>query len=382
MVGVFSLGLAVAAPIALFCNLKLSAVITTDAKFEYNSSDYFTLRSLMSVFTLTIILGIAWIGTHPREVGWVLTLIGIAKTSDAISDIVYGYLLRFERMSLVAASRILHAILQLNAMGIVLYLTGNLVLTVLAWALAGCFVTCAYDVYILRKTQANSGRNEEWWRLRDRWNKVWGLAKMTLPLGLATMVGALLTNAPRYLIQEHAGAKELGIFSAISALMMAGTTVIAAMGGSASPRLALYHAEGRYAEYDRLVLHLVVAGILLGAMGWLFAVTFGSEILGVLYASEYAARRDVLVWLMIASWLNFAYVFLGTGIQGMREFRFDLPIQTICLVLIVGLSYVLVRSHGILGAAWAGAITNVCACLIYAMVFTMIRARKRNLRLA
>jgi len=58
MVGQFTLGLAVTAPVIMFTNLQLRGIQATDAKGDYVFSDYLGLRLIGTGLALLIIAGI------------------------------------------------------------------------------------------------------------------------------------------------------------------------------------------------------------------------------------------------------------------------------------------------------------------------------------
>ena len=92
VVGIFALGYDDAAPIMLLANLKLRAVLVTDAQNEFQFSDYLGLRLVTVVIGLFIITGIVLVQENSRETALIMILIGVAKAFDGISDILYGYI--------------------------------------------------------------------------------------------------------------------------------------------------------------------------------------------------------------------------------------------------------------------------------------------------
>ena len=73
---------------------------------------------------------------------------------------------------------------------------------------------------------------------------LFGLAWLSLPLGLATASLSLMTSIPRYWISNHLGNEALGGFAVAGSLMVAMSLVVGAMSQAASPRLARYYAAG------------------------------------------------------------------------------------------------------------------------------------------
>jgi hypothetical protein len=66
IVGQFTLGLAVTAPVVLFTNLSLREVQATDAKHQYLFSDYLGLRLLLTGLALVAITVIIAVVTKVR----------------------------------------------------------------------------------------------------------------------------------------------------------------------------------------------------------------------------------------------------------------------------------------------------------------------------
>jgi len=167
------------------------------------------------------------------------------------------------------------------------------------------------------------------------------------------MLISLNTNIPRYFIERYLGERELGIFGAISYLMVAGQMVVSALAESASPRLAKYYAAGNSTAFRTLLIKLVGVGLLLGAGGVLVAIVGGKEVLTLIYRPEYAERVDLFLWLMVAAGIGYVSSFLGYGMTAARYFRVQMPL----FALVTGTSAVaclwLIPGKGVQGAAIA-----------------------------
>lgn len=383
MVGLFALGLAVTGPVIIFANLKLRAVQATDAQQEYTFGHYLALRLLALAFAFGGIVVFAVWSNDMGETAVVIMLVAVAKCFDALSDIMYGYLQLHERMDRVSLSRMVQGIGQLAALAVVLWLTSNLLWALLAWAIASGLVTAFVDMPNVRSVRNEVHRSGEvtgqalGLRPLWAWAKLRSLLWLSLPLGFATMLGSLWFNIPRYAIQYYEGAYQLGIFAAVASLMMVGSTVVAALGQSASPRLAKYHAQGQYRAFDQLISKLVILGMTLGTSGIAVAVLGGRTILTWLYTPEYAPYDYLLIWLLVVMFIQFSFVFLGTGLQAMREFRFFLPIQFCSVVLIAVFGIWLVPIFGLLGAIWSMLGANVFEFFAFASAFGYMRLKSR-----
>lgn len=369
MVGQFTLGLAVTAPAIMFSNLQLRQIQATDAKGEYVFSDYLGLRLIATALALLIIAGITLKAGYRWETSLVILAIALAKAFESISDVFYGLIQQHERMDRIAIALMIKGPLSLLLLGIGVSLTGSVVGGAIGLAVAWALVLFGWDLRNGRLILKNSSHQKEEENLLvadaepansqnplyPRWHGK-TLAKLlwlALPLGFVMMLISLNTNIPRYFLERYLGERELGIFSAISYLMVAGNMVVSALAQSASPRLAKYYAAGNSTAFRTLMLKLVGVGLMLGAGGVFVAVVAGRPILTLLYKPEYADRADLFAWLMVVAGITYVASFLGYGITAARYFQVQMPL----FALVTGASALaclwLIPTMGVQGAVIA-----------------------------
>ncbi|MDY6900001.1 MAG: oligosaccharide flippase family protein [Cyanobacteriota bacterium] len=347
MVGQFTLGLAVTAPIVMLTNLQLDIVQATDAKEQYAFSDYLGLRLIGTTIALMAIAMVTWWTGYTLQTSLVILLVGLAKALESVSDIFHGLIQQHERMDRIAISLMIKGPLSLLLLGLGVYLSGHVVWgvagLVFAWAvvLVGCDIR--NGTLILNRLP----------KIRLNWKTFAQLVWLCLPLGLVKMLISLNANIPRYFIEEYLGERQLGIFAALAYLMVAGNMVILALGESASPRLAKYYAARNITAFRGLLLKLVGLAALIGGTAIVVAQVAGTEILTLLYRPEYAENKHLFVLLMVAAAIGYMSSFLGYGMTAARYFR----VQTPLFVIVTGTSAMaclwLLPTQGLIGAAKA-----------------------------
>ncbi|MGO9021544.1 MAG: lipopolysaccharide biosynthesis protein [Syntrophobacteraceae bacterium] len=363
MVGQFVLGLAVTAPVIMFSNLQLRAVQATDATREYRFGDYLGLRLVCTLLAVAAIIAVTFLSGYKGETAAVILAVGAAKTFESISDIYYGLLQQRERMDYIARSMMVKGPLSLIALATGSYVTGHIFWGACAMALVWGAVLVLYDIpvagIVLSGENERTGEHEGAWSIfaaiKPRWNRsvLGSLAWRSLPLGLVMMLISLNANIPRYFIVHYPGTEQLGIFAAMAYFMLAGNTIVGALGQSAAPKLARHYAEGRIRAFRSLLMKLVGIGVLLGAVGILVATVAGREVLTFLYTPQYAERVDVLVWLMGAAAVSYVASFLGYGMTAARYFRVQTPLMASVSVCSALACLWLIPGSGIFGAARA-----------------------------
>lgn len=370
MLGQFALALAVTAPVVMFANLQLRAVQATDAKRAYRFEDYLGLRILTTAAALAAIVLVALLSGYRSQTVWVILWVGLAKSLEAISDVIFGLLQQRERMDRIAKSLMIEGPATLAAMAAVLYATGSMAAAAAAMAAVWLLQLLCYD--------APSARNilNAW--PRPNWNAATlkRLAWLALPLGATMLLVSLNTNIPRYVLENAWGEAELGIFAALSYLVMVGNTMVSALGQAASPRLAAYYAEGNYPAFRRLILKLVGLGALLGLTGTAVAASLGGPLLRVFYGAEYAAHADLLVLVMFAGGLAYIAAILGYGMTSARYFKAQAPLFAWIVALTLPLSLYLIQMYGLQGAAIAVIASNAVQIASILVVNFVAQRRK------
>ncbi|MBD2387480.1 oligosaccharide flippase family protein [Cylindrospermum sp. FACHB-282] len=349
MVGQFTLGLAVTAPVMMFTNLQLRVVQATDAKQQYLFRDYLGLRLISTALALLIIAIISLSGGYHRETAFVILLIGLAKAFESISDVFYGLIQQHERMERIAISLMIKGPLSLLLLGIGVYVSGGVLWGVFGLVCAWAVVLVGYDIPSGVLMLKPGSKLQPRWHLGTLAKLVW----LCLPLGFVMMLISFNTNIPRYFIERYLGERELGIFAAIAYLMVAGGIVVSALGESASPRLAKYYTAGDVVSFRRLLLKLVGIAAVLGATGVLVAVVAGRQILTLLYQAEYAEQTNLFIWLMVVAAITYISNFLGYGMTAARYFRVQMPLFTAVASISAIACLWLLPKWGLLGAAIA-----------------------------
>jgi len=377
MVGEFALGLALTAPIILFAGLALRAVQATDAQQVYRFSDYLGLRLLTSFVAVAVIVGMAWAGNYNRGTQWTIFFIGLAKALEMVSDTFYGLFQQRERMDRIAGSMIIKGPLSLAALAVAVMATRQVWVGAAALSMVWLLVLLLYDMPNgLRILGA-----ERHAQIGPRWHPptMVRLTRLSFPLGLTLMLISLNTNIPRYFIEHHWGHRELGFFAAVAYLMVAGSTVVNALGQSASPRLAKYYASGNRQQFLHLLVRLVGTGLALGAAGVLISLAAGKEILALFYEPEYAQFNRVLVWVMAAAALSYVASFLGYAMTAAHCFSIQ-PLIFAGVALVSALFCgILIPPYGVLGAAWAvGAANGLQLLLSMICVFIALHRLHRQ----
>lgn len=380
-VGTLALALAVTAPVTLFFNMQLRAVIATDVTGKYRLRDYFQTRVITTGAALTAILVGLTLFHRGAETISVILLIALSKAGESFSDIIQGYWQLAERMDLVGKSLSVRALVTLGAFTLGVTTTRSLTTGAAAFVLGSVTVFLAYDVkHITSVLPPLGGLAESPGRLFD-FRRVTratpaALVGLALPLGVAAMVISLNSAIPRYFLEAYSGKRQLGIYAALSYFIVVGNLLTNAVGQSVLPRLAKLYTSQEQRRFRHLLAALLACSAAVGAASMAIALGFGKRIL-LIYGKEYANAYPVFLIIMAAASIGYFISILNFTLNAIGAYKIQMPLFLVTTALLLFTCRVLIPTHGIAGAAIALLICSGSQATLSATVL-VLRARARD----
>ncbi len=367
--GQFTFAGAVVAPILAFAQVQLRAVLATDARYETRLRDFLEVRAWLTLAMLAVTPLVAVLVTGDTVTIRVIIAFVTAKAFDSVADILYGYHQRREDMRSIAVGQYVNGGLSVLLFGVVLLLTRNIVLATWGYAAASALTLLLWALPVSIRARRQDVRDP-----RDQPRARAQLLRAALPLGFVMVLAGLAANLPRYAVQHFMGESALGLFGGAAYMVTVGTNVITAIGQAASPRLAKYAAAGRRADFGRMLVVLVGAGLGIAFLGTIIAALWGGDLLKLLYTAEFGRHGAVLLALSAAAILSFPASLLAVAATAARSFRAQLPVFAAVLVTGAAACYLMVPAWGLIGAAAATALMALvqlagCAWLVRSAVW-------------
>ena len=75
-------------------------------------------------------------------------LIALAKYFDSFSEIIFGLLQNKELMKRISISLILKGLLSVSSMFLSLYITGDILISMICYAVSSCVIFILYDIKV------------------------------------------------------------------------------------------------------------------------------------------------------------------------------------------------------------------------------------------
>ncbi|MBA3942951.1 MAG: oligosaccharide flippase family protein [Herpetosiphonaceae bacterium] len=391
LVGQFALGLAITAPVFMFTNMQMRAAQSTDAKREYVFGDYLGVRLMSSVVALLMITAITFVSGYRGATALIILIMGLAKGCESVSDVFYGLLQQHERMDRVASSMMLKGGLSLAALASAMYLTKSIVWALLCLTLTWVVTLLFYDarkaLLTLQEVAQHRLSSERELQTEVIFKPRWSLKttvrllRLTFPLGMTMLLLSLNVNIPRYFIEHSLGSRQLGIYAALSYLLVAESTVVSALGQAAGPRLSQYYAAHNTREFNLLSMRLLGLTGLLSTLAVVIVLLGGRPILRLLYSPEYAEHWQVFAWLVLAGGLWSIASILGYIATACRRIKFQPVALTLVVLVSILTSYLWIARYGLSGVA-AEEVVSAAFGVVGLVALTFPRSTRRSTQTA
>ena len=345
-VGDLGLALALAAPLFMLAEMNLRDLLATDVERQRRFADYLALRLLGVGLAVVVSILLALVTTGPALV---VALVALAKVADSVGDIVYGFLQRDRRLGSVGRSMLFRGVAQAVLVPSVLVVSGGLVPALVAMAASSIVVLVVHDVPTVR------GEITRVQRVRA--TDLAALARLAAPLGVVALLVSASTVFPRYFLEWHGSRAEVGYFVAIAytlnVLGLVNLSVSQAAIAELADRLRLGHWP-----FVQLLWRLSLGAGVAGLVAVVVAVVAGERLLRIVFPPTYASFAGVLVWLTVARVASLMGSYVKAALVAMRV----VGPQTVPIAAGLALGCMAaaawIPQHGLLGAAWAAAVTS------------------------
>lgn len=354
-IGIYALALAVVSPIFALANMNLRAIQATDANRSVSFDSYARFRHLTSLLAILVSLAVG-AGWYFQKLDICLSIFSLAfyKYFESESDLVHGFLQKQERMDLISYSIMTRGISNVLVIAVAYYFSRDLTLSLAIAILKSWAVYYFVDYKNYRRL--NTEKNQEIKTSQELLSIAW-------PLGIVIFANTLNLNIPRYFIAEYYNESMVGVFASISYFIVAGSTLVNAIGQSAVPRLAQY-AVNNLPAFRILSRQIFLLITLVGLIGVLIAEYLGEFILRLVYTAAIADHHDLFVNIMWAGVAIYASVAIGCSLTALRDFKSQSIFAIINMLTMLVSTWWLIGQFGLSGGAGAIALTHVVKLLM------------------
>jgi len=325
--------------------------------------DYIFLRAVAPALVFVPLLVFINFWYASRSFFWIAAGVFATKYVEGFFDLAYGKMQSAGDIAGVASTSLARSLISIPIFGVFYLLTHNLPLAL--FSLAALWVA----VFIVqRKRLALSADASQLFDLAPkRLSRRFATAIHLMPLGVSLVVMSLTTYAPRFLIDEVLGPKELGFFAAIFHFVTVGAIAAGSIGQALLPHLADSISKGSAHGFWKQLLWPVALVQCICAIGAFVAALIGSRLIELFYGAAFAGQGRMLVAAAIAAGPIYCAGIIANGCFAAQMRRGFLGVQCLSLLVIVVATLLLIPLIGVDGA-FAGMIIAAFAQIAFSII--------------
>jgi O-antigen/teichoic acid export membrane protein len=374
----------VCGPVILFTNLQLSNLQSTESQDSFSFQHYFGLRVALTLAALAAIVGAAVALRFDAATIRIVAILALGKCCEAISDVVYGALMRRGRFADVSRALAVNAAISLVCFGAAAYATRDV-----AWAVAGWSAGSLITLVVVNLRAAIAMHTAAVWPSRAAlWFLMAGLsdrdtlrrlAALAWPMGVISTLLSLQANVPQYVIQQYLGAAAVGTFAVLAYPFLLGNIAVTAMGQAAAPQFGDAIRNEDAGAFRRVLLLTMMSGAVLGSAVVVATWLGGAYFLELFYSAAYRQHSALFTILACATAVRYAYLPVGVAITAQRRLGIQLWIRTSTIVAVTLAVAAGVLWKGLAGAGVALLIVAIAEGVVWiAIALGSIREHRRG----
>ena len=323
--GIYTLSLAISAPIFQFFNLQLRVLYVTHRDKKFNFTNFFTLRIISSLIVLFIAFILSFILFNDFFEIKIFLFVFVLYIIDAIIDIFNAKLHYNQKLIEISYSTILRSLMGFIGFVIGVFLFKSVVISLLLGILFKCIGLYFYD-YNLFKKERNVIKVEF-----DK--KVFELAKWALPMGLGLLISSLNINISRYFVNFLYGVEIQGVYSTLSYLIVIGNMFIGTFGNVILPKLAILYSDKKYVKMSLLNNYFLGITFVIGLALFLGSYFFGDFLIPVIFSDKIVNYSYLLAWIMGSAIFNYLSSAIGFTLTASNLIRQQAYIGVVVLMI-------------------------------------------------
>lgn len=370
LMGIYMLGLAITAPIIFFFEMDLRVILVTDAKQSVKFSHYLGTRMISLLFAILTICLVAILFDYSLLTMCIIIIIGLAKVSESISDIIHGQLQRYERMDFISISHIIKGTLTLLIFFLLLFFTKNLAIALTGQVIIWVSILFLFDRVVLKRYISM--------KPKFKVAIMKSLLRIGFPLGIVTLLATLNTNLPLYFVEYFLGKEVLGFFGALLYLLFAGNRFVNALRQPTIPILSNLYERRELKAFNQFMIKLVMVGLCIGIVGVLLAFFLGEWILTILYSAEYINYKEEFVLVMVSGIFLYPLMFLDAAVDSARYFKIQPYLTLFWIISSVIIGAMLIPNYGVIGAVYVVLASSIIQFFTYVVVYGYILVKVKK----
>ncbi len=373
--GVFSIAFAVSNLLLYIGLYGLRRFQASDIDEEFKFADYNGMRFItcgaMIMASFAYCLYGSYFNNYSMTKAAIVFLVCILKLVQAYTDVIHGNMQQKGRLDVAAKCSAVRYVLEVIAIIVTLFITGDLLMS--------CAVSAVVSITVMMLTSVAAGRKYcDTFMPRFGRSEIKTLMIDGFPLFASLFLNMYISNAPKYAIDTYLTEEIQAVYNLIfmpAFMVMLLSNFIFNPIIKSYAELWLSDDPEQHRELKRRIRSQLLVVLGLTILGLAVAATIGLPMLSLIFGTDLSEYKKELCIVMIGGGALAYAQYFSTVITIIREQKSMIICYGIAAAAAYGLSGILVKTYGIVGAAIMYAVIMVVLAALLAVI-TMSKLHK------
>lgn len=369
IVGLYGLVLSVTTPLIIFLNFQIRSLQAVDINFDYEYFEYKKFREITFSVGVFLIVILSFILNVPSILFFSIALM---KLLDSLSEVNYGF---FQQRRIIKYIPVFKIIKSLIIMGMLFwgYIVDindvSQIFLIISIFLLGIYLL---EIFLIKKMGVSIRGDLK----RDRLKKI---AIYGFPLMIATFLGSLNSNIPRYVLASIEDISTVGYYTAFVYLISVGNLFVSSIAQVyVTPLTSIWQSKDIFKI--KKTLNFVL--IRISTIFILFAIVvylLSDYLILILFDESYLLFKTEFNLTILAALISYIGAIFGYFNVATKDFKVLVKLSLIWVGVTLMSSIVCILLWGILGAFISLIISNSVILLSRLRVLVIfMRSVKKN----
>ena len=331
---------------------------------ENTFNHYLSTRLVTSLISIVLIILFSIISGFNGYKILIIVLLFLFRIVDAISDCFYGYIQSKDKLYQVGISYSLKSIF-----GILMFILIDILTNSVCYALTSLIVIniiffLLYDLSCFKKLNNK--------KISFDFSRTKPILKQSFSIFLFSFLAIYLANAQKYVITYFSSDELQTIFG----ILIMPATILSLIGNYLIHpflnTLNNYRVKNEYKNFNKLIIKILLALLILGIMVLGFIYFFGIWILNIIYAMVLDKYLLYLMLIIIAALLNAMGMIISSALTLLNKNNLQAGIYFISSLVATISCYLLIKKGIIFGAAISYLISSVTLVILFIAFYTYV----------
>ncbi|MDT0695301.1 lipopolysaccharide biosynthesis protein [Mammaliicoccus sciuri] len=348
LLGHYTYGIAIVAPLILLLSFGLNTLIVTNNKFKHNIYFYTRCISSLLIIIIYMFIVVKWTNLN-TDVYLLMAFIAFTKVIENVNDIKFAYWISENNHRKVGIFKFVLSIYQISLTTFFVIIYHSLITALIIYSVTLFFYTVI--------------SNRKYLKINIKeFNNIIVLCMMGVPISITLFLSSLNSNIPKYLLEIYSNIESVGIFSGLLTIYSIGNTFLFSIYNYLLPTIV--KNKNDFIFLKKVLLYIILISTFTSSIIITLSFLYFDNIINIILSNKFAKFNKEFILLIISSCLIYVSILFDLFINSHKKYKYNTVVQIISVLTILISSLIAIPKFDIYGAMMS---FSIFAVIVFSM---------------